>query len=130
MSTALRLIIASLLLMVAIPAWSATAVIVYTCQMDEEASEDDIHAVSDDWIKAARGMPGGKNVEAYTMFPVAASMGEDDFLFIVTAPSLGEWGAFMDQYTGSEASEEDRKYADLASCSDSALWESFKAGPE
>ena len=98
--------------------------------MEDNASEDDVHAITEDWIKAARGMTGGKNVEAYTMFPVAATMGEDDFLFIVTAPSLAEWGAFMDAYTGSAESEEDRKYADLASCADSALWESFKAGSD
>ena len=130
MSTALRLIIVSLLLMVAVPAWSVTAVAVYTCEQDDSASEDDIIAVTESWLKAARSMKGGENIEAYVMFPVAVTMGESDFLFIVSAPSLGEWGAFMDSYEGSAAADEDKKYADLADCPDSALWESFKAGSE
>jgi hypothetical protein len=60
------------------------------------------------------------------MFPMAATMGDFDWMFIVTAPSFAEWGAFMDGYEGSAAAEADKKYADIAICPDSALWESFR----
>ena len=60
--------------------------------------------------------------------PVAVTMGESDFLFIVKAPSFAEWGTFMDGYEGSAAAEADKTYADIADCPDSALWESVQAG--
>ena len=110
--------------MVATPAWSATAVMVYTCEQDDDASEADVNAAAAAWLKAAKGMKGGENIEAFTMFPVAVTMGESDFLFVVTAPSLTEWGAFMDGYEGSAAADSDKKYADVADCPNSALWES------
>jgi len=114
-------------MMVAAPAWSATAVAVYTCEQDEDASEADVNEAAADWLKAAKGMKGGENLEVYTMFPMAVTMGESDFMFVVTAPSFAEWGTFMDGYAGSAAAESDKKYADVADCPDSALWESFKA---
>jgi len=50
-------------------------------------------------------------------------------LYVVTAPSFAEWGAFMDSYEGSAAAKVDNKFAEIADCPDSALWESIKAGP-
>lgn len=122
------LILISMLMMVAIPAWSSTAVAVYTCEQDDSASEADISAAATAWLKAANGMKGGENIQAFVMFPVAVTMGESDFLFVVSAPSLAEWGAFMDGYEGSAVADEDKKFASLADCPDSALWESVKAG--
>ncbi len=130
MNLIMRLMIVSLMMMVAAPAWSASAVAVYTCEQDEDASEADVNAAAAEWLKAAKTMKGGENLDAFVMFPMAVTMGESDFLFVVTAPSFAEWGAFMDGYEGSAAAESDRKHADVADCPDSALWESVKAGPE
>ena len=130
MKTVIRLILISILMMVAAPAWSGSAVAVYTCEQDDDASEADVNVAAAEWLKAAMSMKGGENLEAFVMFPMAVTMGESDFLFIVKAPSLAEWGTFMDGYEGSAAAESDRKHADVADCPDSALWESVKAGPE
>jgi len=46
----------------------------------------------------------------------------------VKAPSLAEWGTFMDGYEGSAAAKVDKKFAEVGDCPDSALWESVKAG--
>jgi len=127
MNTIIRLILISILMMVAAPAWSSSAVAVYTCEQDEDASEADVLAATAEWAQAAKGMKGGENVDAFVMFPVAVTMGESDFLFVVTAPSLAEWGAFMDGYEGSAVADVDKKYAEIADCPDSALWESFRA---
>ena len=118
----------SLMMMVATPAWSGAAVAIYTCQQDDSASEADIIAATAAWLHAAKGMNSGKNLDAFAMFPVAATMGESDFMFVVTAPTFGEWGTFMEGYEGSAAAKEDKKFADIADCTDSALWESFRAG--
>ena len=127
MSTVIRLIIISMLMMVAVPAWSGSAVSVYVCEQDENASEADVNAAAAEWLKAAKGMKGGENMEVYTMFPVAATMGASDFMVIVIAPTFAEWGTFMDAYEGSAVADADKKFADIADCPDSALWESFKA---
>lgn len=127
MQKVLGLILISMLMMVAMPAWSAKAVAVYTCQQDDSASEADVNAAAAEWLKAANGMKGGENIEVFVMFPMAATMGESDFLFVVTASSFAEWGAFMDGYEGSAVAKVDKKFADIADCPDSALWESIKA---
>ena len=126
MKTIIRLIIVSILMMVAAPAWSGSAVAVYQCEQGDDASEADVLAAVADWLQAAKAMKGGENINAFAMFPMAATMGEFDLLFIVTAPSFAEWGAFMDGYEGSAAADADKKYADTAICPDSALWESFR----
>jgi hypothetical protein len=127
MKTVLSLILISILMMISAPAWSSSAVAVYTCEQDDGASEADVNAAAAAWLKAANGMKGGENINAFAMFPMAVTMGESDFLFVVTAPSFAEWGAFMDSYEGSAAANEDKKFADIADCPDSALWESFNS---
>jgi hypothetical protein len=126
MNKIIGLILISILMMVAAPAWSGSAVAVYSCEQGDDASEADVLAAVADWLKAAKAMKGGENIDAFAMFPMAATMGEYDWMFIVTAPSFAEWGAFMDGYEGSAAAEADKKYADVAICPDSALWESFR----
>ncbi len=130
MNLIMRLMIVSIMMMVAAPAWSASAVAVYTCEQDDDASEADVNAAAAEWLKAAKTMKGGENLEVYVMFPMAVTMGESDFLFIVKAPSFAEWGTFMDGYEGSAVADSDKKHADVADCPDSALWELVKAGPE
>lgn len=126
MNKVIRLILIAILMMVAAPAWSGSAVAVYQCEQGDDASEADVLAAVADWLQAAKAMKGGENIDAFVMFPMAATMGEFDMLFIVTAPSFAEWGTFMDGYEGSAAAEADKKYADTAICPDSALWESFR----
>ncbi len=128
MNAIMRLILISMLMMVAAPAWSSSVMAVYTCEQDEDASEADVTAAAEEWLQAAKGMKGGENLEVFTMFPVAVTMGESDFLFVVKAPSLAEWGTFMDGYAGSAVADADKKHADIADCPDSALWESVQAG--
>jgi len=128
MKTVIRLILVSILMMIVAPAWSASAVAVYTCEQNDSASEADVKGAAEEWLAAANGMKGGENISVLVMFPVAVSMGESDFLFVVSAPSLAEWGAFMDAYEGSAAAKVDNKFNDIADCPDSALWESVRAG--
>ena len=71
-------------------------------------------------------MKGGENLEIYLHFPVVAQMGETDFAFVVTVPSLEEWGIFMDGYEGSAAQKFDKEWDELAACPDSALFRSMK----
>jgi len=110
----------------AAPVLAGSAVSVYTCEQDDAASEEDVIATASEWLALAKGVKGGENLEVRVMFPVAAQMGEDDFMFVVIAPSFAEWGLFQDNYAASAVADEDKQFSNIASCADSALWESFK----
>lgn len=115
----------SIFMMIAAPVFAGSAVSVYNCQQSDEASEEDVMATAQAWLKSAKTVKGGENLEVRVMFPVAASLKDNDFLFVVIAPSFSEWGEFMDNYAGTAAADEDKDYSDIADCDDSALWESF-----
>jgi len=126
MKTIIRLMMISIFMMLAAPAFGSV-ISVYNCQQSDSAGEDDVVAIASDWLESAKKVKGGENLEVYVNFPVAAVMDNNDFMLVVIAPSFTEWGTFMDNYSDHEAADEDKKYADIANCNDSALWESFKA---
>ena len=94
--------------------------------MDDDASEAQVRARAQDWLKAAKKLPGGEKLQAFVLFPIAVNaMGEIDVMFVVVAPSFAEWGKFWDNYAGSPAAEVDKRNEKVV-CPDSALWESVK----
>ena len=117
----------SMLMIAAAPAYSGgVAVQMFKCEMDDDASEKDVKDYAAKWLKAAKTMKGGENLEAYVYFPVAVNnMAETDMVFAIIAPSFAEWGMFWDSYGGSAAAAADKEH-DMISCPDSAVWESFK----
>ena len=124
MKTVIRLMQISALMMLSTFAWSAEAVYVLSCEQAKHASEDDVIAVVAEFLAEAKQVSGGENLNAFAMFPMAATMGSYDLMIIITTPSFEEWGRFIDAYEGNEASEVDNKFADTVICPDSALWES------
>jgi len=125
MKTVIRLVQISALMLVSTLAWSGEAVLVLSCEQADDASEDDVIAVVAEFLAEAKQVKGGENLNAFAMFPVAATMGSHDLMVVLTAPNFEEWGRFIDAYEGSEASEVDNKFADTVICPDSALWEAF-----
>ena len=121
-----RLMIISILLLVAVPTWAGSAVQIFNCMQDDEASDADLEVVASAWLKAAKGMAGGENINAYLRFPVVGTMGEADFAFVIEAPNLKEWGEFTEGYPGSPASKVDDDFNNLADCPDSTLWEGIR----
>lgn len=125
MKTMIRLAMVSIFMMMAAPAFAGSVVTVYNCQQSDSASEEDVIAIASEWLESAKKIKGGENLEVRVMFPVAAVMGDNDFLFVIIAPSFTEWGMYQDNSADAGSAEEDKKYADIANCNDSALWESF-----
>ena len=127
MKILVKLVLISMLIIIAAPAYSGgVAMQMWKCELDYDASEQDVKDMAAKWLKAAKTMKGGKNLEAYVNFPVAVNnMGETDMIFTVTAPSFEEWGKFWDSYVGSPAAEID-KMNDKVVCPDSGVWESFQ----
>jgi hypothetical protein len=127
MKTLLRLVLVCLLVTVAAPAFSGDAVQMWKCEMDDDATEDQVKARAQDWLKAAKKMPGGENLKAFVLFPIAVNgVGEMDLMFVVVAPSFEEWGKFWDAYADSSANAADELNKEDVVCPDSVLWESFK----
>lgn len=127
MKILLRLMLVFMLIFVAAPAYSAEVIQIFKCEQHEDATEADLEAAASEWLKAAKTMKGGDQLEAYLHFPVVSQMGELDFLFVIKAPSMEKWGMFMDGYHGSPAQAVDKtKFDNLCDCPDSALWEPIK----
>ena len=118
------LMIGSMLMIKAAPAYAAEAMQMWKCELMDDTTEEEVIAMAQEWLKAAKTMKGGENFELSLFFPVAVDKtGEIDFLMVVTAPSFAEWGKFWDGYEGSPASKVDQGSASIAICPDSALWE-------
>ena len=129
MKTLTRSILIALLLIVAAPAYSnpgLQAIQIFVCEFNDDATDDQVMEMASTWLKAANGMKGGKNLNAYIRFPIAEGTAVGDFRFVITAPTFEEWGAFTDAYEGSAASKVDDEFDNLADCSDSSMWEGIK----
>ena len=130
----MRTWITALAIATALLAWSGTAQAdatqMWRCEMDDDATEEDVKEGARNWLKAARGMEGGERLKAYVHFPVAVNaMGQTDVVFVVVAPSFQEWGKFWDGYAGSPADQADIQNQKVI-CPDSALWESIEVKVE
>jgi hypothetical protein len=127
MKILLRLMLVFMLMFVAAPAYAGEAMQMWRCEMDDDTSEEDVTSMAQEWLKAAKTMPGGAGLKAYVNFPVAVNaIGEVDVLFVVVAPSFEEWGKFWDNYAGSPAEAVDKKNREKVVCPDSVLWETVK----
>ena len=122
MKTLIRLMIISMLMIVAAPAY-AEAIQIFNCEYEGDATEDDVFDMAGKWLKAAKSVKGGENLQIYIRFPVAASVDDIDFKFVVVTPDFAEWGAFTDAYELSKLQEIDDELFKVADCNDSAMWE-------
>ena len=99
----------------------------WRCELHDDTTEEQVKEAAQKWLAAAKTMKGGKNLEAYVFFPVAVSnMGESDIIFVISAPTFAEWGAFWDGYKNSPAAKLDIANKDAIVPTDSGLWESIK----
>jgi hypothetical protein len=126
MKVFLQLMIVSLLMVMAAPAWSTEVLHALQCEQDDDVSDEKVEAISAEWLKAVKTIKGGENLRLRLQFPVAAKVGEVDLVVIMVAPSFTEWGEFMDNYPGSAAEAVDEKYADDLDCGNGTLWESIE----
>ena len=114
--------IISLLMVFASPAYSE-AIQIFNCEFEGEATEDDVFDMSAKWLAAAKTTKGGKNLKVYVRFPVAASVDDIDFKFVLVTPDFTEWGTFTDAYEMSKLVEIDDELEKVADCNDASLWE-------
>jgi hypothetical protein len=125
LKTKMFLMLALVMMVVAAPAFSGEAVQMWKCEIDDAVNEDQVEAHAATWLAAAKKVPGGENLQAFVLFPVAVNAtGEMDVMFVVVAPSFAEWGKFWDAYNDSDAADIEEDAEEMIVCPDSAVWES------
>lgn len=98
----------------------------WSCELRPGKTLDDARAVARAWLAAARSMENGERLQVVIRYPIIVADSENRFEFVVRAPSLAAWGAFYDKYDdGTPVAEADLKFADVAGCSGSTMWESI-----
>lgn len=122
MKTLIHIALISMLIVFASPAHSE-AMQIFNCELEDEATEDDVFDMSAKWLKAARTIKGGENLTLWVRFPVTASVDDIDFTFVLFTPDFTEWGEFTDAYELSTIVEIDDEFEKIAECNDSSLWE-------
>ena len=122
MKTFIRLMIISMLMLVASPAY-AEAIQIFNCEYEGDATEDDVFEMAGKWLAAAKTLKGGENLQIVVRFPVAASVDDIDFKFVLVTPTFAEWGEFTDNYEASKLKEIDDELFKVADCNDASMWE-------
>ena len=122
MKTLIRVMAITMLMVFASPAYSE-AIQIFNCTYEGEATEDDVADMASKWLKAAKTLKGGENIQIAIRHPVSASVDEVDFKFVLVTPSFAEWGEFTDAYEESVLEEIDDELFKVANCGESSLWE-------
>jgi len=121
-----RLLAVSIFAILAFPAY-ANPIQFWHCEMDDEASEDDVLNGMEEWLAAARKLPGGESLEVKVLFPVVvASDGDYDVWITKSMDSFESWGKFWDAYPESDAGEIEDSHTEIYLCPDSVLFQSTK----
>jgi hypothetical protein len=124
MKTLVRLVLISMLMVVAVSAYSDECVHMWKCEMEDNTTEEQVIEMGHKWLNAAKATKGGEQFKAYVYFPVAVNFDDQsDFIFVVVAPSFEAWGTFWDNYHGSKAEATEEKQMEWVICPDSAVWE-------
>ena len=120
-----RLVLISMLMIAAAPAYSGEAMQIWRCEMEEGVTEKSLKEYAAKWLASAKKLNGGKDLQAAVSFPIAVNATEDiDMLFTVVAPNFEAWGKFWDAYGDSELAVMDSKNETVV-CPDSVIWETF-----
>lgn len=122
MKKLLSLMIVSLFMLVASPVY-AEAIQIFNCEYEGDATEDDVFDMASKWLAAAKTLKGGENLQVVIRFPVAASVDDIDFKFVLVTPTFAEWGEFTDAYEASKLQEIDDELYKIADCNDASMWE-------
>ena len=55
------------------PVYAGKAMQMWNCGLSDDVSEEAVEAHVSEWLKAARQVDGGENIEAFILFPVAVN---------------------------------------------------------
>ena len=123
MNKMIRFVLISVLTIFAAPAYSS-AIQLFNCELNGDATGEDVTVMASKWLKVAKTLKGGKNLQVFIRYPIAASSDDIDFKLVLVTPTFAEWGVFTDAYEGSDSiTDVDDEFEKVADCADSAMWE-------
>lgn len=99
---------------------SADVAQVWQCKLVDGKTDDDLMALSESWLEAAKGLNESASVRVY--FPIAADAQENSFIFVFYLPDFTSWGEFNDAYPESPVAKVDQGWNETAPCKVSGLW--------
>ncbi len=99
---------------------SADVAQVWQCTLVDGKTNDDLMALSESWLEAAKGINESASVRVY--FPIAADAEENSFIFVFYLPDFTSWGKFNDAYPDSPVAQVDAGWNEIAPCKVSGLW--------
>ena len=117
---------ASVMFLFTAPVYADSIVQLWSCKLNDDKTFADLEAVSSAWLKAAKSMEGGEDLEAFLEYPIAADAGGGDFTFVMVVADTKTWGVFNNDYPDSPVGEADQAWSEVATCSSSSLWESVE----
>ena len=99
---------------------SADVAQVWSCTFADDVTGDDLIALSEEWLAAAKEINDGASATVY--FPIAGDADEDAYIFVFYLPDFTAWGEFTDAYPDSPVAEVDSRWVGLGPCDLSGLW--------
>ena len=109
------------------PEVAGKAMQMWRCELEDDATEEQVMKGAQEWLAAARTMKGGENLDFYVHFPVVVNAtGQIDVVLMLVAPSFQEWGEFWDGYGDSPAANVEEATKEFIICPDSTMWQSTK----
>ena len=106
------------------PANADSVLHIWTCQLNDGKTGEDLMAVTEAWLDAAKAIDGGADIELSLEFPIAANVEDGTFNFVMSIENARTWGEWEQNYPGSRASEVDEDWGEVATCQNSSLWNS------
>ena len=123
----IALLTASEMLLFTASAFADSVVHIWTCELNDGKTGDDVVAASSAWFEVAKSMEGGEDLEAYLEFRIAANVGDDSFNFVLIAADAKTWGIWYDSDSPDSAMQDaDIAWSEVAACSSSSLWSSVE----
>ena len=104
-------------------AFADSVVHIWTCELNDGKTGEDVVEVSSAWLKVARSMEGGEDLDLNLEFRIAADVGDGGFNFVLIAANEKTWGTWYGASDPDSAMEEaNTAWAEVATCSSSSLW--------
>jgi len=106
------------------PAMADAVLHIWSCKLNDGKTPADILEVSKTWVDAAKTIDGGADIELTLEFAYAANVPDGSFNFVLSMPNTRVWGVWEENYPGSAAAQVDVAWSEVATCSNSSLWNS------
>jgi hypothetical protein len=105
------------------PALANNVIQIWVCELHEGKTGADAVDVSEAWLKAARSVAGGEDLDVLLRLPIAANVADDSFRFVLIAPDARSWGTwFENSSTDVSLAQANDTWNEVAFCSGSSMW--------